>query len=112
EELRRSLIVGLERHEMRFIGQPQLFERYGYLDTVGRWQRIELQAIRMLRGPLARDRKKVERHSICGCQDSIMQDSRRPFGRVVTRRRRKARSGAAPGVNRHQGPISFASTTR
>src|SRR5262249_38741627 len=50
-------------HQVRLVRKAQLLERDGGLHAVGRGQRIELDAIRMLRRPFFRDRKRVERRA-------------------------------------------------
>src|SRR5690606_16976738 len=51
------LIVGLEIHPMRFVGQPDLLEHDRYLDAVGGGQRIQLQTLRVAGRPFAGDRE-------------------------------------------------------
>ncbi|MCY1420937.1 hypothetical protein D9M71_365750 [compost metagenome] len=53
EEFRRHLVVALEAHQVRLVGQAGLFQHDRDLDAVGRRQGIELQAVRLGRGPFA-----------------------------------------------------------
>ncbi|KGC52746.1 hypothetical protein DO65_4937 [Burkholderia pseudomallei] len=57
QELGRHLIVRVEAHDVRLVRQLRFLEQDRYLDAVRRRQRIELDALRMLRGPFLRDRK-------------------------------------------------------
>src|SRR5262249_21215620 len=57
QELRRLLLVHAEVDDVRLIGHPHLLERDRNLDPIGRWQRIELEAIRMFGRPARCDRK-------------------------------------------------------
>ena len=51
EEFRRLLVVLVEVDQVQLVRQPDLLQHDRHLDAVRRRQRIELQAVGMLRGP-------------------------------------------------------------
>jgi hypothetical protein len=55
EELRRHLVVAIEGYEVGLVGEARLLEHDRDLDTIGRGQRIELDAVGMPRRPFPRD---------------------------------------------------------
>jgi hypothetical protein len=57
QERGRELVVGVEAHEMRLVGQAGFLEHDRHLDAVRRRQRVELDAVGMLGGPLFSDRE-------------------------------------------------------
>ncbi|MNG90185.1 hypothetical protein D3C79_490730 [compost metagenome] len=55
DELGAQLVIAVEADLVRLVGQADLFEHDRHLDAVGCGQRIQLQALGMLRGPFAGD---------------------------------------------------------
>ncbi|MCY1313848.1 hypothetical protein D9M70_644160 [compost metagenome] len=55
KKLGRQLVVGIEAHTMRFVGQTDLFEHDRHLDAVGGRQGVELNPLGVLGRPFPGD---------------------------------------------------------
>ncbi len=68
QKLGRELVVRLKADLVRLVGQLHLFERDRHLHAVGRGQGIQLQPIRMARGPLGGDGMSPTMTSLLACE--------------------------------------------